>query len=58
MTVVCACAPSTQVSVILSAATEGPRELDDCVQTLAKANLLDGDLTDYLAGLVTTEVRG
>lgn len=48
---------SEKVSVILSAATEGPMQLDDCVQTLGKADLLDSDLTDYVATLVTAEVR-
>lgn len=45
-----------QVSVILSAAAEGPMELDDCVQTLGKADLLDSDLTEYVASLITAEV--
>ncbi|CAM9511168.1 unnamed protein product [Ectocarpus fasciculatus] len=45
------------VSVILSAAAEGPMELDDCVQTLGKADLLDSDLTEYVASLITAEER-
>lgn len=49
--------PTFQVSIILSAATEGPMELDDCVRILGKEDLLDGDLTEYIASLVTTEVR-
>lgn len=48
---------SAQVSVILGAAAEGPAELDDCIQTLGKADLLDSDLTEYVASLVTAEVR-
>lgn len=36
---------------------EGPEELDDCVQTLQKEDLLDNDLTDYVASLVTAEVN-
>lgn len=47
---------SEQVSVILSAAAEGPVELDDCIQTLGKADLLDSDLTEYVASLVAAEV--
>lgn len=47
----------TQVSVILGAAAEGPMELDDCVQTLGKADLLDNDLTEYVASLITAEVK-
>lgn len=35
---------------------EGPEELDDCVQTLQKEDLLDSDLTAYVASLVTAEV--
>lgn len=35
---------------------EGPEELDDCVQTLQKEDLLDSDLTEYVASLVTAEV--
>lgn len=31
-------------------------ELDDCVQTLGKADLLDSDLTEYVASLITAEV--
>ncbi|CAN0432705.1 unnamed protein product [Ectocarpus sp. 12 AP-2014] len=46
-----------KVSVILSAAAEGPMELDDCVQTLGKADLLDSDLTEYVASLITAEER-
>lgn len=45
-----------QVSIILGAAMEGPMELDDCVRILGKEDLLDDDLTDYIASLVTTEV--
>lgn len=36
---------------------EGPEELDDCVQTLQKEDLLDSDLTEYVASLVTAEVN-
>ncbi|CAM9202105.1 unnamed protein product [Scytosiphon promiscuus] len=46
-----------KVSVILGAAAEGPMELDDCVQTLGKADLLDSDLTEYVDSLVTAEER-
>ena len=35
---------------------EGPEELDDCVQTLQKEDLLDSDLTEYVASLVSAEV--
>lgn len=42
--------------MILGAAAEGPMELDDCVQTLGKADLLDSDLTEYVESLVTAEV--
>ena len=45
-----------KVSVILGAAAKGPAELDDCIQTLGKADLLDSDLTEYVASLVTAEV--
>lgn len=31
-------------------------ELDDCVQTLGKADLLDSDLTEYVASLIAAEV--
>lgn len=46
-----------KVSIILSAAMEGPEELDDCVQTLQKEDLLDSDLTEYVASLVTAEAN-
>eukprot|EP00752_Nemacystus_decipiens_P002881 g2680.t2 len=46
-----------KVSVILGAAAEGPAELDDCIQTLGKADLLDSDLTEYVASLVAAEER-
>ncbi|CAM9655840.1 unnamed protein product, partial [Hapterophycus canaliculatus] len=46
-----------QVSIILGAAAEGPMELDDCVQTMGKADLLDSDLTEYVDSLVTAEER-
>lgn len=31
-------------------------ELDDCVQTLGKADLLDNDLIEYVASLIIAEV--
>lgn len=47
-----------QVSKILSAATAGPLELDQCIKTLSSKDQLDDDLRDYLATLVKTEVTG
>ncbi|CAM9104029.1 unnamed protein product [Ascophyllum nodosum] len=44
-----------KVSIILTAATEGAAQLDEVIQILAKEDLLDSDLTDYVTSLISGE---